>query len=94
MSTVEDLTAVYEQVAQAHHEAFAAVDGADPEWASWYAQRVASDFGRLLNAELSQSEIVSLLLSLAQEHRARGEGKPWPRFYAELTAERFVAASQ
>ncbi|MEM6992966.1 MAG: glutathione S-transferase N-terminal domain-containing protein, partial [Myxococcota bacterium] len=38
------------------------------------------------------SEIVALLLSLAQEHAARGGETPWPRYYAELTVERYVAA--
>ena len=94
MSVIEDLTTAFQQVADAHHEAYAAVDGADPDWAIWYAAHLKPRFDELLSAELPESEIVSLLLALAQEHQARGHGDPWPRFYAQLTAERFVAASE
>ena len=77
---------------EAHHTAFAAVDGVDPDWAQWYAKHLKPEFDKALDAELSESEVVALLLSLAQEHAARGEGTLWPQFYAKLVHERFVAA--
>ena len=90
MTVIDELAAAFEQTAHAHHEAYADVDGADPDWALWYADRIKPRFDELLSAPLSKIEIVALLFSLAAEHEARGGDAPWPRFYAELTAERFV----
>lgn len=94
MTAIDELTKAFQDTAHAHHEAFAAVDGVDPDWAIWYAERLAPRFAALLDAPQSRSEIVGLLLSLATEHEARGEGVPWARFYAEQTATRFIAAGQ
>lgn len=94
MSIVDDLAKVYEQTGHAHHEAFAAVDGVDPDWAIWYAGYLKPRFDDALDVQLSRSEIVALVQSLQQEHEARAADQPWPRFYATQTAERFVGADQ
>jgi len=92
MTTTDDLAQAFQQTAHAHHEAFAAVDGVDPDWPIWYARRLQPKLHEVTGVELTEPEVVALLLDLDAEHRARGEGQPWPRFYADLTAERFVAA--
>ena len=34
---IEKLAELFKKTGAAHHEAFAATDGADPDWAIWYA---------------------------------------------------------
>ena len=94
MSHVDDLVRVYEQTGHAHHEAFAAVDGVDPDWAIWYAEYLKPRFDEILEVELTKSEIVVLVQSLQQEHEARAAQEPWARFYAAQTFERFVGTAQ
>jgi glutaredoxin len=92
MGVKDDLASAFEQAGRAHHEAYAHVDGFHPDWAGWYAEHLKPRLDELLDVELPQSEIAALLLSLAQEHKARAASRPWHEFYAEQTAERFVAA--
>jgi hypothetical protein len=36
-ATVEDVAGLLHEVAEMHHRVFRIVDGADDDWASWYA---------------------------------------------------------
>ena len=75
---------------RAHHEAFAAVDGEDPEWAIWYSDHLRASLPDTLGVPLTRTQIVCLLASLADEHSAQTSPEPWPRFYADQLVERFV----
>ncbi len=88
---VSALEQIYQQTAHAHHQAFIEVDGADPEWPSWYAEQLAPVLNEQLGTQLTKSEVVVLLLELDQEHQARDGEPPWPRFYAEQTLQRYGA---
>jgi len=77
------------ETGQAHHQAFAATDCADPDWAIWYAQRLEGRLPQLLGASLSQTEICRALADLAEEHEARKPDADWARFYAAALVERF-----
>lgn len=92
MTTIEQLAALFHETAKAHHAAFADVDGVDPNWPQWYAHYIKPKFDEFLDVSLEISEIVALLLGLAQEHAARGQDKAWPFFYARIVRERFIAA--
>ncbi len=86
---VEKLVVQLQSTGKEHHQAFHATDGADPEWPLWYAENLAPALNALIDEPLTRSEIVALLVSLDQEFNAQG-GKPWPRFYAEQIAQRYV----
>lgn len=73
--------------ARAHHEAFAATNGADPDWAAWYAADLATDLPALLGRALSVAEIERLLLE-AEAARVAAAAADWPGFYG-----RFLAAA-
>jgi hypothetical protein len=50
MSTiVEDRSAtvakLLDEAGETHHRVYRIVDGEDPDWASWYAQRIVERFG-------------------------------------------------
>ncbi|MEM6926303.1 MAG: glutathione S-transferase N-terminal domain-containing protein [Myxococcota bacterium] len=90
----DEVAELLKQTGHAHHQAFLATDGADPEWPLWYAEHAKDRLNELLGVSLTQSEIVALLVTLDQEHRAQGGEAPWPAFYAEKAAERFVAGTE
>ena len=82
--SVDDLAALIKQTGEAHHAAYAASDGVDPEWAMWYAAHFQTLVGDQLGRALTRSEIV-YLLSLAQKRADEtGSSTPWPLFYAEV----------
>jgi NAD(P)H-hydrate epimerase len=72
-------------VGEAHHDAFAATDGADPEWPLWYAHRMAGRARALLGSDLTESRLVFLLVAAAR--RPLEEGQSWPRAYARFMVE-------
>lgn len=82
---VEQVAELLRETGRAHHEAFADVDGADPEWPLWYAERLAPELSALLGTEVTRSELVHALM-LAEE--AHGSGRGWAEPYAQLILER------
>jgi hypothetical protein len=86
---VEWLAARLRDTAAAHHDAFAHVDGEDPEWPAWYAGYLQ---GLGVGAALPVEALAALLRDAAAEHEAAADGSPWPEFYARLLADAGVAA--
>lgn len=89
-SPVEVLAALFEDTAKAHHEAFAATDGADPDWALWYAERIQAPLAELMGSERSQAELIVALVDAEAEHQARFSDQAWPEFYAKFFCERYT----
>jgi len=56
----EKLAALFKQTSEVHHEAFAATDGEDPDWAIWYADYL-NDRTELRESSLGFSMIVQEL---------------------------------
>ena len=84
---IQALAKLFEEASHAHHEAFLAVDGADPEWPMWYANHLHKALRELLDPELTQSKIVYELIRLA-ENPNPGED-PWPIAYAKDLVEKY-----
>jgi len=87
---LDELAALFAEVAQAHHQAFASTDGADPDWAIWYADYLHDRVAELLGAEHSKTELVVTLVDADAEHAARFPDEPWPQFYAKFFCERYT----
>lgn len=81
---IEKLAELLQQTSEAHREAYAESDGADPEWATWFAGQLAEGFNALLGSELSESRIAGLLTEAEQEHLMTAPGREWPGYYAEF----------
>lgn len=85
--TIEAWTALLSQVGPAHHRAFSATDGEDPEWPSWYAawllERLPEQAG-----EVDETKLAALLASAADAHKTSGSDEDWPGFYARFVTER------
>ena len=92
---VAEIATLLQETGHAHHRAFAATDGADPDWAIWYADHMSTSLPASLGATLTKSDIVRLLVDLDREATARAtEGTPWPQFYGQQLVDRFVAADE
>lgn len=90
MTNAADLAELLVETGQHHHHAYIEADGADPEWAMWYAgylqARIWDGFGTVP----SRSRLIHLLLGAEEAHQAGDASVEWPRFYASYIAERLV----
>jgi len=84
---VERLVALFEQIGEAHHEAFRDTDGEDPEWPLWYAEHLQDRLDPFLAAPLTRSRLVFCLIGADDEYRATESETPWPEYYARRFLE-------
>lgn len=92
---IETISKLLHEAAETHHRVYRIVDGADPDWASWYADWLVtlSELPELLGQRPVRSELVYMLVSLDREYTAGDPGEPWENFYAQRLSEHFAAAS-
>jgi hypothetical protein len=84
---VTDTTAIanlLEEAAETHHRVYRITDGADDDWASWYADWLLdhSELPELLGARPVRSHLVHALVDLERAYAREPEGMTWPTFYA------------
>ena len=82
-----DIAELLKETGRAHHEAFAATDGADPDWPIWYADYARDKFADRYGLDFTRSQLVFCLMSADLEHRARAPESDWPAFYANEIVE-------
>lgn len=83
------LAGLLHEAGQAHHDAYSATDGADPDWPIWYARHLHEPLAALLGASFTQSELVYLLVALDRDLKARAPGAEWVSFYTRWFLERY-----
>lgn len=78
------------EVAETHHQVFRITDGADDDWATWYADWLVrlSELPDLLGRPPVRSQLTYQLVELDREYAAAAPDEPWEQYYAE----RLVAA--
>lgn len=86
----EALATLFVETGKAHHKAFIATDGADPDWPIWYADYVHEPIAKLLDGGHTRTELVVAFVDAAAEHQARAPDEPWSEFYARYFCERYV----
>ena len=88
---VEQVAALLHEAGETHHRVFRIVDGADEDWASWYADWLInlSELPSVLGARPVRSELVYLLVSLDKEYTSQGPAEPWESYYARRVIEHF-----
>jgi NAD(P)H-hydrate epimerase len=86
----EELANVLNETAEAHHKAFAASDGEDPEWPIWYADYLLDRMRMMLNSKFTKSELIYILVSADKEKELVAPGAYWPRFYANFLVNRYT----
>ncbi len=77
------LEELFRETGRAHHQAFIETDGVDPEWPLWYSDYLRERLGPLLDASFTKSELVHLLVLVANEQPLRAPGANWGRYYAK-----------
>ena len=89
--TLEQISGLLHEAGETHHRVFRIVDGADDDWASWYAQWLIdlSELPDLLGARPVRSELVYLLVSLGKHYTAEAPGEPWETYYARQILRHF-----
>ena len=72
------------EAAETHHRVYRITDGADADWASWYARWLVelSELPDVLGRRVVPSELTCLLVLLDREVSAQPPDEPWPRYYA------------
>lgn len=78
------------EAGRAHHAAFSATDGADPDWAIWYADYVKEPFAQRLNMNFHKSQLIYCLMDADFEHKTRSPGRNWSEYYADEIIERYA----
>ena len=53
-----NLADLFRETGRAHHAAFAATDGADPEWPIWYAKYLQAPIAEALQTSFTKSQLV------------------------------------
>ena len=53
-----DLANLLNETAEAHHKAFAATEGEDPDWPIWYANYLLEKMREMLKAKFTKSELI------------------------------------
>jgi glutaredoxin len=86
------LSQLLRDTAQAHHEAFAATDGADPDWPIWYADHLREPMEQVLRVEFHRSQLIYCLMNADFEHIARAPETDWADFYADEFIEHYAAS--
>lgn len=84
--TPGELAELFQETGHRHHAAYAEADGADPEWALWYAAYLQARLWDRLGRLLTRSEIIYSLVASEREAREKGIAD-WPALYAERLLE-------
>jgi hypothetical protein len=72
------------EAAETHHRVYRITDGADADWASWYARWLVelSELSDVVGRRVVPSELTTLLVLLDREVTEEPPDEPWPRYYA------------
>jgi NAD(P)H-hydrate epimerase len=80
--TDDELAALLVETGDHHHQAYAASDGTDPDWALWYAPYVQTKLWDRLGRLLTRSEVVYLLVGADLAVRDGSDAAGWAKAYA------------
>jgi hypothetical protein len=84
------------EAAETHHRVFRITDGADDDWASWYAQWLVtlSELPELVGGTVVRSELTYLLVRLDKEFAERRPAGRWEDYYAGELVRHFSPGRQ
>jgi hypothetical protein len=76
--------ALLQEAAETHHRVYRIVDGADDDWASWYAWWLIklSELPSLIGVTPVRSDLICLLVTLDHRYTDEQQTGPWSAFYA------------
>ena len=71
------------EAGEAHQHAFAATNGEDPAWPSWYARYLTPALPQLVGASFSTDALAEALRTVDAQHRASAPSQEWAGYYAD-----------
>ena len=80
------------ETGRVHRAAFAATDGADPDWPIWYADYLKEPLAQQMHMNFHKSQLIYCLMDADFEHRARAAESNWSEYYADEIVERYAAS--
>ncbi len=86
----DSLADLLQEAGHAHHTAFKATDGADPDWPIWYADYLKEPFAQRLDMDFHRSQLIYCLMNADFEHQARSPDSDWSEYYADEIIERYA----
>jgi hypothetical protein len=86
------VSAILREAGETHHAVYRIVDGADDDWASWYADWLVnlSALPDVLGTKPVRSELTYVLVSLGKEYAERRPDEPWQDYYARGLLSHFA----
>ncbi|MCW3001479.1 MAG: uncharacterized protein JWQ20_777 [Conexibacter sp.] len=95
-TNAERVAQLLQEAGETHHRVYRIVDGADDDWASWYADWLIrlSELPALLGTTPVHSELVYMLVRLAKEYDDAGPSERWQDSYARGLIEHFGPAPE
>lgn len=86
---INALAELFRQTGHAHHQAYLATNGDDPDWAIWYADYLYDKLPAHLGVKLHKSQLIYVLMDLDFEQRAKAPQANWARYYARMLITRY-----
>ena len=80
------------ETGRAHHQAFAATNGEDPDWAIWYTDYARDKLAERTGMDFTRSQFMYCLIRADIEHQARSPDSAWADFYATEIVEHCAAS--
>ena len=92
MADPTPVSALLHEAGETHHQVFRIVDGADDDWASWYADWLVnrSELPELLGVAPVRSELTYLLVRLDKEYVETKPTERWEDYYAHAVMTHFA----
>jgi hypothetical protein len=90
-ATTDQISRLLHEAGETHHRVYRIVDGADDDWASWYANWLInlSELPTLFSAKPVRSELTYLLVSLDKDYTTGQPDEPWETYYARRISDHF-----
>jgi hypothetical protein len=86
------ISVLLHEAGETHHRVYRITDGADDDWASFYADWLIrlSELPNLLSTKPVPSELVYLLVKLDKEYGTVKTDEKWEDYYAERLLKHFA----
>jgi hypothetical protein len=88
---VQRVSELLHEAGEAHHTVYGITDGADDDWATWYADWLTrlSELPEVLATAPVRSELTWMLVQLDKEYTAASPAEKWEDWYAVRLVDSF-----
>jgi hypothetical protein len=89
------ISALLHEAGETHHIVYRITDGADDDWASFYADWLIrlSELPELLATKPVPSELIYMLVKLDKDYGNEATDENWEDYYAERLVEHFAGGA-